>query len=459
MAGQRGDVTQLAGQWHNRLVRLRNLASAGLISLVSFAAACGGGGGRVEGGQADAVDRFDGGSTAPDGLDAGEADVGSGSDASGVTDATDALDATDASGATDVGTTDATDATEGGTTDAGPSPFSACPLSFPYQNEAGRGRWLGGDSAYSLLLNPTTALWSFQDTFVGKTGQAARAGSTLIANSFALVTCDQGTSSIRYFWKMAGPTPRAILPDPAANQRFWPQQPFIHGGKLFAAMTRVQGGADEIGTTLARVENPFDPPDQWTTEYFDLTTLPGLGKGTVLAGGHAYLFGNSGTAVVARLPLDALVAHADAPSALLQYLAKDGTWKPGLETADAKQLGFAANVGTSLRWLDGPARWMVLFLTTSGWPSADIAVSTAPALEGPWSPARNVYKVPEMIPGRPEYDADNVCYAAIEHPESNPAPTTNLFFSYTCNSTVFSKQLGNLGIYLPKLVAIPNPVK
>jgi hypothetical protein len=345
--------------------------------------------------------------------------------------------------------------------DGGPaetSPFSTCALSFPYQDEPGLGTWLGGDSAYSLPLSPTTALWSFQDTFVGKHGQTARAGSTLIANSFAHVTCNDGVASIRYFWGLAGSAPRAILSDGAAGQRFWPQQPFIHQGTLFVAMTRVQGGADEIGTTLARVANPHDPPDQWRAEYFELAALPGLGKGTVVVDGYAYLFGNVGTAVVTRLPLDALVARAAEPKALLQYLAKDGQWKPGLVNADAKQLGFAANVGTSFRYLRGSARWMVLFLTTAGWPSADIAVATAPTLEGPWSAARNVYKVPEMIPGRAEYDADNVCYAAIEHPESNPAPETKLLFSYTCNSLVFAKQLANMNIYLPKMVTLAMPL-
>jgi hypothetical protein len=396
------------------------------------------------------------------GVDAAvEADAPSTSDASDATVANDTSDASDATVAND--TSDARDATDTtaspdvGAMDGVASPFSACALSFPYQEEPGRGTWLGGDSAYSLLLDPTTALWSFQDTFVGKPGQTARAGSTLIANSFALVKCDRGVSSIRYFWGMAGGAPRAILADGVANQRFWPQQPFIYKGTLFAAMTRVQGGADEIGTTLARVANPFDPPDQWTAQYFDLTTLPGLGKGTILVDGYAYLFGNVGTAVVARLPLDALVAPGAAPKALLQYLAKDGTWKPGLVTADAKPLGFAANVGTSFRTLGPSGRWMVLFLTTSGWPSADIAISTAPTLEGPWSPARNVYRVPEMIPGRAEYDVDNVCYAAIEHTESNPDPEKNLLFSYTCNSLVLSKQLANLGIYLPKIVTLAIP--
>ena len=63
-----------------------------------------------------------------------------------------------------------------------------------------------------------------------------------------------------------------------------------------------------------------------------------------------------------------------------------------------------------------------------------------------------------MTIGKPEYDKDNVCYAAIEHPESNPDSSTELLFSYTCNNFVFSKQLANMAIYLPEIVKLKNPV-
>jgi hypothetical protein len=334
--------------------------------------------------------------------------------------------------------------------------FSDCILAFPYRDEPELGVWLGGDSAYSLSLDATTALWSFQDTFVGAPGHTMRAGSTLIANTFAYVSCNAGRFDIRYFWREENGA-RAIFSDGAANQRFWPQQPIIYGGKLFAAMTRVEGGASEIGTTLARVENPYDPPNQWRAEYFELTSLPGLGKGTIVVGDYAYLFGNAGEALVTRLPLEALVAPNAVPKMLLEYLAADGTWQPGLDPAKAKKLGFNANVGTSFRYLAESQRWLVLFTNTSRWPAPSIAISTAPALEGPWSAPRNVYDVPEMTPGSAEYDADTVCYAAIEHPESNPAPETDLLFSYTCNSLKFDKQLANMGIYLPKIVRQPLP--
>ena len=141
---------------------------------------------------------------------------------------------------------------------AGSSALSGCALTFPYQDEPTLGTWLGGDSAYSTLLTPTTALWSFQDTFVGKHGQTGRAGAGLIANSLAIITCANGVQSIHYVWGLVNNGARAIFSDGVANQRFWPQQPFIYKGTLFAAMTRVQGGATEIGTALARVANPMD---------------------------------------------------------------------------------------------------------------------------------------------------------------------------------------------------------
>ena len=344
-----------------------------------------------------------------------------------------------------------------GGTGSAVSSLPLCTLAFPYQDEPTLGTWLGGDSAYSTPLNATTALWSFQDTIVGKHGQTVREGAGFVANSFAWVSCNAGVASIKYYWRPASDASRAIFSDGVSNQRFWPQQPIIYQGYLFAAMTRVQGGATEIGTTLARVSNPFDTPDAWQVEYFDLTALPGLGKGIVVVDDYAYLFGNAGQQLVTRLPLDELIKPSAVPSALLQYLASDGQWKNGLDTNDAKKLGFSANVGTSFRYLAQAKKWLVLFTTTSSWPSADIAISSAPSLDGPWTKPVNVYKVPEMTPGMPEYDQDTVCYAAIEHPESNPAPDTDLLFSYTCNSLVAAKQLANLGIYLPKIVHMKLP--
>jgi hypothetical protein len=66
--------------------------------------------------------------------------------------------------------------------------------------------------------------------------------------------------------------------------------------------------------------------------------------------------------------------------------------------------------------------------------------------------------VEEMNPTSPGYDPDTICYAAIEHPEWNPDPEGQLLFTYTCNSTVFAKQVANMNIYLPRVVSIKNPL-
>jgi hypothetical protein len=337
------------------------------------------------------------------------------------------------------------------------SPLAGCALSFPYKDDPNLGTWLGGDSAYSTLLDERTALWSFQDTFVGKHGQTARPGSAMIANTYAYVTCEGGAQRIQYFWRHEDGGVQAVMSDGAENQRFWPQQPILYGGYLFQAMTRVQNGADEIGTAFARVKNPQATPDNWQVEYYELASLSGLGKGTLIEGDYLYLFGNAGQAVVTRMKLSELLKPSIAPKNLLEYLATDGNWKPGLDTAQAKKLGFSANVGTSFRYLGQRKQWLVLFTNTAGWPAPNIAISTAPSLEGPWSKPVDVYQVPEMSEGKPEYDKDTVCYAAIEHQESNPAPETDLLFSYTCNSLVFEKQLANMGIYLPKIVRLALP--
>src|SRR5882724_511820 len=88
-------------------------------------------------------------------------------------------------GATGVGASSGSGGVSAGGSGPAASTLSGCALEFPYQDEPERGTWLGGDSAYSTLLSPSVALWSFQDTFVGKHGQTTRDGAGLIANSFA----------------------------------------------------------------------------------------------------------------------------------------------------------------------------------------------------------------------------------------------------------------------------------
>ena len=145
------------------------------------------------------------------------------------------------------------------------------------------------------------------------------------------------------------------------------------------------------------------------------------------------------------------------PAALLEYLATDGTWKPGLTVSSAKKMGIAAGTGLTLRFHPGTAKWLALYLDTHQFPSAKVSLSVAPSLEGPWSAATGVYSVPEMNAATPGFDAETYCYAAYEHPEWNADAATLLGFTYTCNSRSFPKLQANLDIYFPRVVSIPMP--
>jgi hypothetical protein len=336
-----------------------------------------------------------------------------------------------------------------------------CTPQFPYQDDPNLGTWLGGDSSYSVSLSSTAAVWTFQDTFVGPQHQTGRLNVPLVGNSMAIAECHGGTFSLHYFWTRSGP--KAFFDDGnTLGSRFWTLQPWIYQGTLFAGLTEVRnaaGGFVELSTKLARVANPLDPPASWRVEYLGLASIPGVGKGAVVRDAYVYLYAPfENDQIVARLPLDELVKPTADPTALLQYLSKAGDWKAGLTTADAKKMGIAANTGISLRYVPGLSQWLALFMNTSSWPSPNIAISSAPNLEGPWTRPANVYSVQEMNPSAPGYDVDTICYAALEHAEWNPNPDSQLLFTYTCNSTVFAKQVANMNIYLPRVVTIKNPL-
>jgi hypothetical protein len=339
-----------------------------------------------------------------------------------------------------------------------------CALAFPYQQEAPRGAWLGGDSNFSVVLSPNTALMTFQDTFVGGASIAARSGSAIVSNTIAKIGCGAEGSSLDYFWRFEDEQHRAIFNDThPSGDRLWIQQPWLHTEKLFLTATRVGEGGElgfeEHGMTLARVNNPHEPPDAWQIDYFNLTEQRvTVGKGAVVFGEYVYLFTpHAGGTLLARLGLDRLL-EATISEADLEYLSSDDSFQPGLELDDATLFGMPANTGLTIRFHEASSRWLALYVSTSGWPSQDIVVSSAERLEGPWSAPEVVYQMPEMVPGSDVYDVDNICYGGAEHVAFNPEPDERLLFTYTCNSLVFAKQVANLDLYVPVVVDVPNPL-
>lgn len=353
---------------------------------------------------------------------------------------------------------------EGSGGSAGSAPLDSladCTLAFPYREQSPRGFWLGADSNFSVALSPTHALMTFQDTFVGGKSASSRAGSAMVGNSVASITCDAGQYTVEYHWGGSNEDHRAQFDEGRAGERLWIHRPWLHQGKLFLTATRVTSddqGFHELGITLARVSNPQDAPSGWNTEYFNLTDQRlTVGKGIFVADEFVYLFTpEAGDMLLARIAKSRLL-EPSISEASLEYLKSDGAWAPGLVPASAKRLGIPANTGLTVRYVEGSARWLALFTDTSSWPSASIAVSSAAALGGPWSKPVEVYSIPEMKQGSPGYDAETICYGSAEQELFNPRPNTELLFTYTCNSSSFNKLVANMAIYVPRVVTRPMP--
>jgi hypothetical protein len=341
--------------------------------------------------------------------------------------------------------------------------LSDCELAFPYQDQDPRGHWLGGDSNFSVVLSPSRALMTFQDTFVGGQVTSSRMGSGIVGNTLASIACESGQYAIEYAWGGAESDHQAMFDDQnPEGQRLWVHRPWLHEGHLFLTATRVSSddtGFAEHGMTLARVDNPLDPPAAWNIDYFNLTDQRlTIGKGIADSGDHIYLFTPyQANMILVRIAKAELLREAISETSL-EYLSSAGSWEAGVAPGSAKKLGLPGNTGLTVRYHAASQRWLALFTNTSGWPSDSIGVSSAPALEGPWTQPTEIYAVPEMDPGAPEYDADTICYGAAEHDAFNPDPDGKILLTYTCNSNDFQKLLANMAIYVPRVVEVENPL-
>lgn len=323
----------------------------------------------------------------------------------------------------------------------------ACWPRFPY-----RQGWLGGDGAYSVPLSPTRSVWLFGDTFIGRPGQRDRVGGALVHNSVGISECRDGRFTIEYAWGTgADRTPRAFLERPGGGW-WWLFGGFVHQGALYVGLLEVERAPPRgplgipfrhTGSSLARIANPGDPPARWRTEVLPLTrgSLAQPLSAFAVAGAHLYLFGFSDLPdgrhprILARLPLAALAA----PAAALETWTRDARWTPGWRPGEAAIVMDDDASEMSVRHHPESGRWVALYsypdvagAFPGARPSDAVWARSAPAPEGPWSPRRLVFRVPELAPdpagaGDPHLG----CYAAKEQAQfSRPGSLT---FTYVCN--------------------------
>lgn len=361
---------------------------------------------------------------------------------------------------------------------------------FPYQEG-----WLGGDAAYSVPLSPTRSLWLFGDSFIGAPGAPDRVGARLVHNSIAITECEGGQLRIRYFWgepRDGEPTAflerAALEAAPAGAKAFWwIFGGFLHEGRLHLGLLEVEASEARgplalpfrfTGSSLATIDNPQDDPRRWRVTVLPLARGPGAQpvSAFVVRPPHLYAFAfldrgdGRHPRVLTRLPLARLSAEPESLPEAFETWTGEGGWKPGLRPELAQPVMDDNAAEMSVRHDPALGRWLAVynFPDLAGSfpgtrPSDAVWLRSAPALEGPWSARRLLFRIPELAEGAPT-DPNAGCYAAKEQPQfSRPGSIT---FTYVCNLfsgegedpyAVLRRLQRSMDLYRPVAAAVTIP--
>jgi hypothetical protein len=327
--------------------------------------------------------------------------------------------------------------------------------------------WQGADAAYSIPLPDGRDVWIFGDTLYGKQRVVNGNAPRMVHNSLGISAFDaDGNFHLQYVIRR-GPSGQAqsYFSPKDPEHWYWAMDGFVHKKDLWVTLLCVKhpqhtspGAMDfaTCGTDLARVSGLNHDPQQWRVQYFPLV-LDGVkaypSATTVVDGKYAYLFAlyeiGSRPLLVTRVPLKGL----GDPRKNLEYLAKDGQWKPGFDPANAKQVMNPGSPELSIRYHPDLTKWIAVMVDPNGL-SHKVILRYAANLTGPWSVPQVIYRIPEMLPG-PKRDSATFCYAGKEHPEFERRG--ELDFTYVCNTMDVPTLATDYTIYYPHFIQVPMP--
>jgi hypothetical protein len=318
-------------------------------------------------------------------------------------------------------------------------------------------RWLGADDAYSVDLGNERVLWLFADTFVATTPAHIRRESKMIRNTVAIERgYDPSKAMMKFYWRSADQSPMAFFPE-GADGWYWPGDGIRVGPVLLVFLMRVQGTAGGVGFVgvgwnAVLVSNPDAEPAAWRMDWLDCPQNPFgvvIGSAGVLRqGGYIYAFGSHEPAVhdifVVRWPASAVLrGDLRTPE---WWDVSESSWIAQHDLQKKPQPVFRNGTTEFTVHFDPRAKAFVE-IQSEGFDSAGIGMRMAPALTGPWSDLRSIYRPPEAdLPGV-------FNYAAKAHPELSDRDG-DLIVTYMTNATKFSRLVADGGLYYPRLVRI-----
>jgi hypothetical protein len=282
--------------------------------------------------------------------------------------------------------------------------------------------WVGGDGASSVDLGDGRILWLFGDSWIDPSGQRTRQSARMVSNSVAIqVGADPATASIRFYWgRAADGSAAALIPD-EGDERHWFGNGVRVGDRLLLFLNRVRGtdtgiGFESVGWTAWMVANPDAEPSTWRMTR--LATPPNplgvlVGFAAVLRlGEHVFAFGSqdpvkSHPIYAVRWPVPQ--ARQGALSNPEWWAGERLGWVPDSSAAPRQPLFEKGQSELTIHGDEATERFLAV--QTQGFGPADVMMRAAPALTGPWSESRMLYRPLEY------YRPNVMIYSAKAHPE------------------------------------------
>lgn len=321
----------------------------------------------------------------------------------------------------------------------------------------GDGYWMGADVASTVDLGGDRILWLFGDTWIDPSGAGTRQGARMVSNSVAIQTGRSPvTASITFHWGRAEDgVPDALFPD-RGGESLW----FGNGVRLedrlllfFSRVLRGTGGGlgfESVGWTALMVENPDAEPGHWrvrtlATPPNPLGVLVGF-AGVVRLDEYVYALGSQDP-VKSHPIFAARWSVEDARKGDLlhpEWWAGERLgWVPDSSSAPRHPLIGNGQSELSIHVDEATGRFLAVH--TQGFGPADVVMRAAPALTGPWSSPRLVYRPPEY------YRPNVMIYAGKAHPELTGA---DLVLTYATNTFKGTEHLSDRLIYYPRFVRL-----
>ncbi len=357
--------------------------------------------------------------------------------------------------------------------------------------------FLGADGAYSIRLSPTTVLWMFGDSLIGKRKAGKRTDVSMVNNTLALqIGNDPASATVRFYWNPPEQPKDGIFPTPQeiavsrSNARPSFEEAGAHGAKpgkprpfftpespgswfwpfdaakvqdgLAVFLMKIEKtpeggilGFRQVGSTLAWIDSPHKSPKRWRPKYSSIPFSKVwhgkqrfYGSSVMTWNGFLYIYGHEEITIPSPPVKHLILARAP-----LSSVSDFSTWTffdGQTFQANAEAVARLATPVPSEFTVRKVQGGFELFQSWGNHKQRGMFRRTAPHPWGPWS--KEIY-----LGNCEEENWDKTfCYSAKAHPHLS-APAGKEIFTYCTNSSDFWKMLEDTRIYYPRFIEIAKP--